>query len=260
MRVARVIISILLFLSSSPYLNSQQSVPTPQRDPQAVALLQGSSRAMGGVVPADSVATGSVVIVAGSDTDKGTIRILTRGTEQTYEELELSQGGRTISFSDGIAREKINGVAATLSLERTLSARSASFPLPFIAGALSNPDEAFQFVGTEYVDGQQLNHVRLWNTFSSKPSLQTLAEFSMTDLWLDANTALPWRISVTLREGGGSSPRIPLDLYFSNYQNVAGILYPSLIQKSLNGTPWITITISNLSFNTGLSDASFFVQ
>jgi len=39
MRVAQVVVSTLLILSSSLHLNSQQPVATPQRDSQALAVL-----------------------------------------------------------------------------------------------------------------------------------------------------------------------------------------------------------------------------
>jgi hypothetical protein len=44
------------------------------------------------------------------------------------------------------------------------------------------------------------------------------------------------------------------------YQNLGGLLYPFSIQKSLNGSPWINITISNVTFNTGLTGANFVLQ
>ncbi|SRR6266403_781741 len=89
MPAARFALSFLLIFIPSPRLNSQQSTSAQPRDPQAIALLQSSVRAMGGSVPSDSVATGSVVVVAGSLTTSGTVRILTRGTDQTLEQLSL---------------------------------------------------------------------------------------------------------------------------------------------------------------------------
>ena len=37
----------------------------------------------------------------------------------------------------------------------------------------------------------------------------------------------------------------------------SGVLDPFKIEKSLNGTPWTTITIQNVAFQTGLSDNNF---
>jgi hypothetical protein len=257
MRVVPLVTSLYLIFSQS---STQQAVAPISHDPQALAFLQGSVRAMGGNVPSDSVAMGNITVVAGSQTSTGTIRILTRGTDQTSEQIILPQSTQTVTYSNGMAAEMNDGKTLNLSAELMTASQSSCFPLPFLAGALNNSDEALSLVGQETLDGRQVQHLHLSNTFASKPALQPLAEFTTMDLWIDATSNLPVRISTVLRNGRGSAPRIPLDVYFSNYQTISGVAYPFTIQKSLNGTPWTTITISNVSLNTGLTDSSFSIQ
>jgi hypothetical protein len=249
----------LVFLTSSPVV-SQQTPTSAQRDSKAVALLQQSVLAMGGTVPPDSVATGSVTIVAGSLTSNGTIRILTRGTSQTSEQILLPESSTTVTYSGGFANQTVDSTTTGLSLERAATAQSVCFPLPFLAGALANLDVSLQYVGLETLNQQSVQHFRLQNSFASQRIFQQLAEFAVFDVWLDASSALPARISFVRRDGGGSVPRIPMDAYFTNYRTVSGIAYPSQISISLNGTPWTTVTISNVAFNTGLSDSNFSIQ
>ena len=90
MRVARVVLSLVLILASSPCLKSQQSTAAPQRGPVAVAILRQSIAAMANSAPADSSASGTIIIVEGSTTQSGTIQILTRGAAQTMETLRRS--------------------------------------------------------------------------------------------------------------------------------------------------------------------------
>jgi len=257
MRVAGIAILVSLNVLVSPELNSQQTVI---RDQQAVALLQGSVRAMGGTVPTDSVVTGNVTIVAGSQTSTGTIRILTRGTNQSSEQITLPQSTYSVTYSGGLADETINSATASVPFERTVTSQSVCFPLPFLAAALANPDESIQYLALETVGQQSLQHLRIQNTFASQPDFQQLADFATFDLWLDANTGLPQRISFVRRNGSGATPRIPLDAYFSSYKTTSGVAYPAQINLSLNGTPWTTITISSVAFNTGLTDSNFSVQ
>jgi hypothetical protein len=87
-----------------------------------------------------------------------------------------------------------------------------------------------------------------------------LASFSTTDFWLDPSSGLPLKIAYSRRAGGGAVPAIPVAVSFSNYTNVNGVLYPFQINKSFNGTPWQTITIQSVSFNTGLTAAQFQVE
>src|SRR6266481_1211427 len=116
MRVVPFVAALFLFSSQS---SPQQSATVVQRDPQAVALLQGSLKTMGGAVPADSAATGSITIVAGSQTSTGTVRILSRGTDQSSEQITLPQSTNTLTYSRGLASETLDATAKSLSLERT---------------------------------------------------------------------------------------------------------------------------------------------
>ncbi len=253
-RPAAFVLSSLLV---SVCLAAQQ---VPQRDPQAVAILQQSLAAMGGSVPTDSVATGTIVVVAGSTTETGTIRILSRGADQSSEQIHTTTGNRAVIYSRGFANETRGTTVNSLQMELVVSSQSPDFPLPLFVGALSNSDFAFQYVGQETLDGSPVQHIRFWNTFSSKPRLQKVAEFSVKDVWVDAASGLPRKLSYDRRAGGGSAPRIPVAIFFSDYRNIGGVLYPFLIKKSYNGTPWTTITIQNVAFNTGLTDANFPVQ
>ena len=94
----------------------------------------------------------------------------------------------------------------------------------------------------------------------STPRLRHLAGFSVKELWIDASSRLPRKLAYERRAASGAAPRIPVAVFFSDYRNVGGVLYPFRIEKSLNGTPWATITIQNVAFNTGLTDADFPVE
>jgi len=255
--VAQLSVLTLFFLS---HLFFQQTASVVTRDPQATALLQNAVRSMGGNAPTDSVATGNVVVVAGSLTTSGTIRILTRGTDQTSEQLSLPQSTETMVYSRGEANGTTNGTIQSLSLERTASCQSAAFPLPFLAAALTNSDEAIQYIGLETPGQAQVRHIRTWNTYNSNPSLQFLSDFTITEIWLDASTNLPLTISFTRRNGSGAQPKIPIAFSYSDFRSANGVLYPYQIQESVNGTPWATITIQSVALNTGLTDADFPVR
>lgn len=245
MRVLHPAVLLLLCLAIPATLAAQQpaSLATiaqvsaaqprpPVRDPQAVAILNKSLAAMGGA-PADSVATGKITIVAGSLTTQGTVRVLTRGLNQSSEQIQTPDISSTVTYSSGKATEVQSSAASPLPLERAVTSQAPEFPSALLSAALVNPDLAYQFVGIEAVDGIQAAHVRFWNTFSSDPDLQQLADFTTTDLWISAGSALPYKLSYTQHEGGGDAPQAPVDIYYSDYRTVNGVLYPYLIKKSL---------------------------
>jgi hypothetical protein len=235
------------------------STTTPSKDPQAIAVLQQSVVAMGTTTPTDSTATGTVTTVAGSLTESGTVTILTRGTDQTSEQIQTPHGSTEV-YSQGQASTVLGSTPTELPMERVVTSQCPSFPLALLAGALNNPDTSYSYVGLESLETGTLQHVQIWNSFTSTPKLQSIAKFSIKDIWIDAKTGLPQKISYTRRDAGGASPGIAMAVSFSDYRNVGGVLYPFSIQESFNGTPWATIAIQNVNLNTGLTDASFPVQ
>ena len=246
----------LLFLTAFKqvgFAQTQTSNQTPERDPQALAVMQQSLASMG-TPPADSTAAGTITTTAGTRTESGAITILTRGTNQTSEQVSTPHGGILV-YSGGQAS---NGTP--LSGQQAMTSQSPCFPSPLIAASMNNPDSSFQYIGLEAVNGSSAHHIRFWNSFASNTNAQYLSEFTTRDIWIDSTTYLPLRMSYVQRAGGGSAPRIAIDVFYSNYQSFGGVSYPLSIQRSFNGTPSATITIQQVNFNTGLSDSNFPVQ
>ncbi len=213
---------------------------------------------MGGSVPADSSATGTVTITAGSDTEAGNIKIQTRGSSQTLEQINTASGTAQAVYSNGLANDSNHVATKTkYSLELAASSQGALFPLPLLSAILSSPDSAFQYVGLENIDGAGCHHVRTWNTYSSQPDLQYLSLFSYREIWINATTGLPSKIAYSLRAASGAEPSTAVEISYSKYQSSGGVQFPFQVSKSLNGTPWMTITISSVSFNNGLTDSTF---
>jgi hypothetical protein len=237
----------------------QTAPPTTASDPQALAILQQAVIAMGKAVPSDSTASGTITTVAGSLKEEGTIVILTRGTDETSEQIETTHGS-TVIYSKGRASATIGSVNTLLPMERAVTSQCPDFPLPFLAGALNNPDTAYKYVGLETLNGATVQHVQFWNSFTSIPKLQPLAHFSVKDVWIDAGSGLPLKVSYVRHDAGGSTPGIAMEASYSDYRNLGGVLYPFSIQQSFNGTPWATIAIQSVTMNTGLTDSNFPVQ
>lgn len=248
----RVFLLSILFATSFAFGQG----PTT-RDPRAVAVLQQSLLAMGGSVPTDTTATGKITIVEGSTTETGTIRVLTKGVQQTAEHIETEQSRRVSIFSNNAARVSDNETSKRLPLELSVLNQSPDFPLAVIGRLLTLEDAAFEYVGQETLDGTEVHHVRAWQTFAATPKLRRLAEHSKIDIFVDTKTSLVRKISLAPHLGGPSPVIIPLEVSYTAYTNVGGVLYPFRIEKTLNGTPWATITIDSVRLNSGLKDADF---
>jgi hypothetical protein len=257
MRFARAyVLAFFSLLLAFPAL-AQQTATIVQRDPQAVSAIQNSVVAMAPSQPLDSTAIGNVTIVEGSETFQGNVQILTRGTSQTSIQFQTPSQKWSIIFSGGQANRVESGTTTVLPLELAATSQSLYFPLPYLSGLLSNQDYSLQYVGQESVGSVLANHVRVQNTFNSQPLNELLSEFTIADIWLDSSSALPVKISMTRRYGGGSAPKIPISFVYSNYQRTSGVQYPFTVQEYVTQTLWATTTIHSVSFNTGLTDANF---
>jgi outer membrane lipoprotein-sorting protein len=257
---ALLLVFVIVVVSATAQQTSTTPSQTPQRDSQAVALLQQAIATMATTVPTDSSATGTVTVVEGSTTQNGSIQILTLGTSQTAETLTLPDGQRQVIYSNGNAMEISGSQSVNPPLQLIVTDQSADFPLPLIVSVLNNSDETLHYIGAETLNGASVQHVRVWNTFASIAPLQALASFSTRDFWFDATSGLPLKIAYSRQAGGGAVPSFPVELTYSNYTKVNGVLYPFQINKSYNGTPWQTITIQSVAFNTGLTAAQFQVE
>lgn len=227
------------------------------RDARAIAILQRALSAMGPIIPSDLVATGSVTIVEGSKTSTGSIRILTRGTEQSLEQIATEDSSRKIITSGMVASETDGSTSKSHSLERAASSQSACIPALIILRALNDPESEFEYVGEELLDGVSVLHVRFRKTFASNSKLQHLKAFSEKDVWVDAQSGLPRKIFYEQRNGGGASDRTRMEFVFSDYQANGGAVIPRHVEKFKNGTLWMTITVSDVSFNNRLADTDF---
>jgi hypothetical protein len=240
--------------------SARQTSTTVTQDPQAIVVLQRSISTMGSSLPSDSVATGSVQTVAGSQASLGTIQILTKGSAESLVQMTMPDATRTTIYANGQANELVGATVTISTLELAVTSQAPYFPIPLFAAMLSDPDYSFEYVALESSNGVSLHHIRTWDSYATQPGLQSLSSLSTRDIWIDANSSLPQRISYVSRPARGAVAGTTVDVFLSNYQNSSGVLYPSSIQKSLNGTPWASISIQSVSFNTGLSDSSFPIQ
>ena len=166
MRVVRLILSLLLILSSSPRLSSQQSTTPPQRDPQAVAVLQNSIAKMGGSAAVanvtDAVVTGSVAPTSGSSAKSGTFKWETAGAEYRYD---FQLGATTQSFLSGHGQPANihNGAVSALSPQIALSNSALHLPPLVLASAIANNMLSVVLGGKTTVNGSPAIKVRIFS-------------------------------------------------------------------------------------------------
>ena len=259
-----VAFSLFAVTLASPSLQAQQSTAaTPASagatvcDTQALTVLQRAVAAMGGSAPLDSTAAGTIEITAGTRTESGSFTLLTRGVTQSAERIAAAFTAETRVYSGGWAALTVGQSTQTLSIEGSLGNQSVIFPLPFLLNALSDTSLSCEYLGTVATDSVPQLHIRFWHQHANKPGWRSLVPFTVVDVWIDPNSTLPLRISYGRLDRESDMPTLSIDVFFSRYQNFAGVLYPMNIKESWNGTPWAEITIQSVALNSGLTDSNF---
>ena len=126
---------LVLILTFAPIITLAQTPTTsqpPAQDPQAIARLQKSVAAMGKIVPSDSTANGTITTNAGGEAETGPIVILTRGWDQSSEQIQTTHS-TTIIYSQGQSASVSASVTSALPMERSVTDQCPDFPLVLLA-------------------------------------------------------------------------------------------------------------------------------
>ena len=248
-------------------------------DAAAVALLQKSLAALGGVAIQDATLTGSVTRTVGPDTDTGTITMKALGTRFSRVDLSLPRG--TVSELRG-ADAKNAPVNTTSGLDGAVhpvaghnGMTDAVWFLPQLTSLAGDPTKnprlVISYAGQETRNGVSVQHLHFYRQFpvpampaGFKLPPPDLSRLTACDIYLDSTTFLPVALTFATHPEKNSLVDIPVDIEFSNYQHANGAsngpLVPFHMLKFLNGTLTLDITIQSATINSGLTSTEFAQQ
>jgi hypothetical protein len=79
---------------------------------------------------------------------------------------------------------------------------------------------------------------------------------SQTDLYLDPATFLPVIIAFNIHPDNNALTDIPIEIHFSDYRPVSGVLIPFHVQKFLNNGLYLDLQFQSAAINSGLVASS----
>jgi hypothetical protein len=77
---------------------------------------------------------------------------------------------------------------------------------------------------------------------------------------LDASTYLPVALTFNAHPDNDAGTNIPVEIDFSNYQQVNGVQIPFHVQKFLNGPLFLDVTVQSAVVNSGVPPSAFSVS
>lgn len=266
MRLARFVLSfvlILAILGSSPRINSQQSVETPQRDPYAIQVLNqclvaaGGMQALSGIQ--DYTATGTVTYFWAGGPDQGSATVRGRGTGQFRFDASLPTGQRfwTVSKSIGSAKE-IDGTLRSIPYHNAIHLGSLTFPFPKVLAALQDSSWTISDMGVVEVSGRQANRIGIRKNLVAKADPSgLLTRLTAQEFFVDTVTSQLLRTVDMVHPEKKSTVDYQHEVEFSDYRVVSGLLVPLSITESIGGVKLWTLQLNQINFNTGLRDSDF---
>jgi hypothetical protein len=253
---------ILVLLVASTALSQNPSAS----DAQALALAAKSIAALtGGSVISDVTLTGSVISVAGSDNETGSVTLLAKGTSESRINATLGTGNRsdirnTLTGTPEGAWINTSAVSTHYASHNCWTDAAWFFPALSSLSQTENPKFVFSYIGEEQRNGLPVQHIQAYQLSAAGLTNSPVPTLSKLDFYLDPKSYLPLAVAFNSHTDQDMNTNIPTEIDFANYQSVNGIVVPFHFQRILNGTVILDVTVTNAVFNTGLADSFFSIQ
>jgi hypothetical protein len=267
------LLSTILLLASTSFAQSEP------KDAQGVAIIQRSLLAMGSAVGSqqDSLSTGTLTVSLPAQKPESFVasgtytrfarqspvsypfRLKVLGEDRFRREVDTPEGthitvvrGPT-GWSDSPQKRKL------LSITELSGKTFEEFPLLALAHWLKSPDLDLQTVGAETVEGKQVNHISVKKrdiTNTSSLFERARAEAIRCDLFTDVETNIPLRIRY-YEHPGDWRISVPVDLEFSDYRSLNGVLFPFTVTRYVREQKISQIQYRSVDFNVVVGDDQF---
>jgi len=261
MRVTRLVFSLLLVLSSSPRLNSQQPVATPQRDPQAVAVLTQMLTATGWGTsshPTDATAIGTVTRATGDTPQSSAVTMKIKGARIYRIDVQDSSGPITTIINGDAGAVTRTAGTSFMPAHSAISQRAWAFPFFSDLSALSDTAVGFQYAGAETISGNLVHRVEITRSYSSSDPMSSLrSRVAHLTVWISAATWLPLQVQFNRVSDDNPTAIRSLIRTFSDYRIVNGLAIPFHQEQFAAGQLQQTLQLTSVSSNTGVSDSDF---
>lgn len=234
-----------------------QEAPAPQ--PNSSALIGQMSRAFsGGQAIHQMTLSGNATWHAGSEEDSGPVTLTASADGQFQMTLQLGSGQKLETRTGTGASAACNwtgsdGVAHEIDLGNCW--KPAVWFLPAISlqpsmlsGSLVAGDLGQGTIGS---DSTLYRHLQAGLQLTGPPvrTIANIQKQSTTDIGLDPNTMLPAVLAFNVHPDNGAQFFIPIEVHYSNYQNVSGAMIPFLIQRYVNNSLQLEITVESAQVN-----------
>jgi hypothetical protein len=251
---------VLLFALSTTVAFAQEQEAVPQGVSAGNVLGQMSAAFSGGKVVQKVQLSGNATWHAGSLEDTGTVTLTASSDGSSKMQLALPTTGQRSETHAGSGSSATcqwagnDGVSHNVDLSNCW--RPAIWFLPSFSfqPSLASSNRGVVDLGTGTVgsDAKVYRHLQSQIVPNDLPSTfaTSIAQQSTTDIGLDPVTLLPAVLAYTVHpDNGAQGITIAIEVHYSDYRTVNGIQVPFLIQRYVNGSLQLEISVSSAQIN-----------
>ncbi len=256
---ASLLVSVLLVSSTIA------AQTPPQRDPQAVAILQASVAALGGTrvgLPGSVTGSGTYTQFQAGSAPAFPLRFKVLGTDKFRWETDSPDGTVTVVVRGDLAEHQRATNTQRLPVTQLLGKTAENFPILAIARWIGTPTIGLQLVGSEIFNGRSVYHISILKTWGGVRPADFKKAYEQTnrcELFVDQQTYMPvgvryyehptdWRVS------------IPVDLVFSDFRPVGGLQFPFTLTRYRRDYKLSIVQLQFIQLNPLLADQDFMVR
>jgi hypothetical protein len=257
--------------SFTPTLSStaEASRVAPSDAKATTLLMQANLALTGGQAPSDGIFTGTVALPDGEKVANGSVTLKLKGSGESRMDISATDKGRSevLSNSKGAAGswKGPDGVAHEMAWHNSLVPSAWFAPHAVIAG-MSGSDVTLSYIGEEERNGIKVDHIRYKRQLPVDPN-NPLPKFAMdpstltvVNLYLDQVSHRPLAIEYNLHPDKNANRNIPVEVRYADYRATNGIQAPFRIQRLINHSLNLDLTLTSASLNAGLPESDFAVK
>lgn len=235
----------------------------------AASLLGAAVKSLTQGVPVSSVTlAGAATRTAGSDVETGLVTLAALNGAGGRIDMALTEGRRS-EIINQLQRAPVgqwsgpDGTPYAMALHNCWVPADWFFPALALSEALNDPTVALGDLGVVSRDGvavRQLRFLRVPATQQGAADAVALIQrLSAVDVYLSTVNGLPVALDFNLHPDDNAAIDLAVEIRYGSYQQLNGILLPTHIEKLVNNSLALDLSITSLTLNPGLSPADFAV-
>jgi hypothetical protein len=239
---------------------AQQAVA---RDPKALTLIASSLNALSGSVSVnDATLQATAAYVAGSDQESGGAILIGHVNQESIVQLSLSGGTRQeIRNGPAGAWSGPDATVHSMAIHNCWTDASWFFPTLTLEAISADPQVSVAYLGPDTSKGATMLHLQAARLLPGQSASATtlIQTLSSMDIYFDPQSFLPLVLDFNTHPDTDANTNLPVEIQCGNFQNAKGALVPFHIQKFVQRTLLLDLTVSNVLVNSGVPASQFAV-